>query len=244
MQKDRLGESIPTLLYKAKAPVLEIAYEEGIEDFQFELLAENIHTSPYKRLFDVLFAGLVLIFVFSWLYPLIAVLIKASSKGPVLFVQKRIGFKGRIFNCYKFRTMKVIPYSLKYTPTSYNDPRITRIGKFLRKTNLDEFPQFINVLMGHMSIVGPRPHAIAFHNTYSTFIDSIDRRHMVKPGITGLAQIYGFRGDSEDSEENKKRTIQRIEYDIEYIRKWSFRTDIRIINRTCFQMIVNKTNGR
>lgn len=223
--------------------VLEIAYEEGVEQFHLELLAENTISSRAKRLFDVVFSAIVLVLVFSWLYPIIGLLIKLSSRGPVLFIQKRIGHNGRVFNCYKFRTMRASSNHLKYTPTSYEDPRITKIGKFLRKSNLDELPQFINVLRGSMSVVGPRPHAIAFHNTYSTFIKDIDRRHMVKPGITGLAQVNGLRGDVEDHEENKKRTFKRIEYDIKYIKTWSFKNDLNIVNKTCLQMIANKTNG-
>lgn len=236
-----VGEAGSSVLQKVR--VLEIAYEQGIEEFQFELLAERAYYSPYKRLFDICFSSFVLLAVFSWLFPLIALVIKLSSKGPVLFVQKRIGYNGRIFNCYKFRTMHVSENSLKYTPTSVKDPRITSIGKFLRGTNMDELPQFFNVLLGHMSIVGPRPHAIAFHNTYSTFIKNIDRRHLVRPGITGLAQVNGYRGDVGDIEENKVRTKKRIDYDIQYVKKWSIKSDLFIVHRTCLQMLLNKTNG-
>lgn len=232
-----------TLRSSKSIQLLEIAYEEGVEEFQLELFAENALASKAKRFFDVVFSLLVITFVFSWLYPIIALLVKLSSKGPVLFIQKRIGQNGVVFNCLKFRTMRNSTQNLRYTPTSYEDPRITSIGRFLRKTNLDELPQFINVFLGSMSIVGPRPHAIAFHNTYSTFIKGIDKRHMVKPGITGLAQVNGFRGDVEDHEENKKRTIKRIEFDIEYIKNWSFKSDLLIVNKTCLQMILNQTNG-
>lgn len=229
--------------YPTRDRVLEIAYEKGIAQFQFEILAEQAAFDRFKRVFDIFFSVIVMITLFTWLFPILALLVKISSKGPVFFVQKRIGFNGEIFNCFKFRTMYVTQKNLKYTPTSYEDPRITRLGRFLRKTNLDELPQFINVLLGDMSIVGPRPHAIAFHNKYSSFIKDIDRRHLVKPGITGLAQINGYRGDVNDPEENKTRTMKRIEYDLEYIKTWSFKSDLNIVNKTCLQMILNKTNG-
>jgi putative colanic acid biosynthesis UDP-glucose lipid carrier transferase len=130
-----------------------------------------------------------------------------------------------------------------YTPTSVSDQRITKLGHFLRKTNLDELPQFINVLKGEMSIVGPRPHALSFHRTYASYIDFIDKRLLVKPGITGLAQIKGYRGDVKDPEENKFRTKTRIYFDVTYIKKWSFRMDLWIIHTTFLQMVLSKTNG-
>jgi putative colanic acid biosynthesis UDP-glucose lipid carrier transferase len=135
---------------------------------------------------------------------------------------------------------KIIP---KYTPTISDDPRITKVGKFLRKSNLDELPQLINVIQGNMSIVGPRPHAIAFHEKYAQFVTNIDKRLMVKPGITGLAQIRGFRGDVSDENENRKRTCKRIAYDIIYIKNWTLKLDIFIIITTAKQMIFRKTNG-
>ena len=130
-----------------------------------------------------------------------------------------------------------------YTPTSSEDNRITFMGRFLRKTNLDELPQFLNVLKGDMSVVGPRPHAVAFHHTYASFIDFINDRLLVKPGITGLAQIRGYRGDVKDFEENKFRTKKRITLDILYIKLWSFKTDIWIVYTTFMQMIFRQTNA-
>jgi putative colanic acid biosynthesis UDP-glucose lipid carrier transferase len=131
----------------------------------------------------------------------------------------------------------------KYQPIVDNDPRITAIGKFLRKSNLDELPQFINVIKGEMSIVGPRPHAIAFEKIYKDMVDEIKIRSWVKPGITGWAQINGFRGDVIDFEENKKRTIKRIEFDLWYIENWSIWLDIQIILTTIWQMIKGEKMG-
>ncbi|MGC8750563.1 sugar transferase [Hydrotalea sp.] len=205
--------------------------------------AEIVKTSITKRLFDIFFTTLLFVFVFSWLFPIIMLLIKLSSKGPVFFRQDRIGLNGIVFKCYKFRTMAANIKCDVYTPTQVEDSRITSVGKFLRKFNLDELPQAINVFLGDMSLVGPRPHAIPFHNEYATYVDYIDLRHLIKPGITGLAQINGYRGDVLDREENKKRTAKRIAYDLEYIQNWSFGLDIKIIGTTVAQMISNKTNG-
>ena len=210
---------------------------------ELEIKAFAVNTSFRKRAFDIFFSFFVIFFIFSWLFPLIALLIKITSKGPVLFVQDRVGLNGNTFKCFKFRTMKVADVKYMYTPTDKSDSRITLIGQFLRKTNLDELPQFFNVLKGDMSIVGPRPHPIAFHNEYATYIDNIDLRHLVKPGITGLAQINGYRGDVLDKDENKKRTAKRIAYDLEYIQNWSFQLDLKIILTTVSQMISNQTNG-
>jgi lipopolysaccharide/colanic/teichoic acid biosynthesis glycosyltransferase len=205
--------------------------------------AEIVKTSTSKRLFDVFFSSLLFVFVFSWLFPIIILLIKLSSKGPVFFKQERIGLNGQVFKCYKFRSMYTYVRNEVFMPALKDDCRFTKIGKFLRKTNLDELPQAINVLLGNMSLVGQRPHPIPFHYEYATYIDNIDLRHLVKPGITGLAQINGYRGDVLDKEENKKRTAKRIAYDLEYIQNWSFGLDIKIIATTVAQMIGNKTNG-
>ena len=198
--------------------------------------AEHINKNLLKRLFDILFSIILFCLVLVWLFPLIAIFIKLNSKGRIFFIQDRIGLNGNIFKCYKFRTLpeKDINEEEKFV-SSENIP-VTGIGKFLRKLNLDELPQFINVLKGDMSIVGPRPHAIAYHNKYAEYIEQIDLRLLVKPGITGLAQIKGYRGDVEDEELNKLKTIKRIELDIEYINQWSFFNDLKIILLTFLQM--------
>lgn len=188
-----------------------------------------INQSFAKRSFDVLFSLFFLLFIFSWLYPLIAVAIKLESGGLALFVQERIGINGKTFKCFKFRTLKnnQVSTNQESLTMGYNAP-VTKVGAFLRDKNLDELPQFINVLLGSMSIVGPRPHAIPFHNIYSEFIPNINDRLLVKHGITGLAQIKGLRGDLEDKEQNKINIQKRVDYDIEYITNRTFKTDLMI----------------
>lgn len=193
-----------------------------------------------KRTFDIIFSVLVLLFICSWLFPIIAILIKKSSKGPVFFIQKRYGFHEEVFNCFKFRTMIVNEDSASKT-TSPNDKRITKIGKFLRKTSLDEMPQFINVLKGEMSIVGPRPHMLAVDNYYKPKIGRYTLRSLANPGITGLAQVNGLRGDSGDVEIEMNK---RILADAFYIRNWSFILDIVIILKTILLVIKGDKNAK
>ena len=180
-----------------------------------------------KRIFDICFSLAVIIFWLSWLIPLISILIKLDSKGPVFFLQTRNGYKYREFKCIKFRSMVVNSKADILTATK-GDVRVTRIGKFLRKTSLDEMPQFINVLLGDMSVVGPRPHMIKENIKYAKSVDRFMLRHTVKPGITGLAQINGYRGEIEEIED----IINRIKYDIYYLENWSVILDIKIIINT------------
>ncbi|MFL0352902.1 undecaprenyl-phosphate glucose phosphotransferase [Xanthomarina sp. GH4-25] len=180
-----------------------------------------------KRSFDILFSSLVIIFLLSWLTPLIAILIKLESKGPVFFKQSRNGFNYKEFDCYKFRSMMPNKEAHLYQATR-GDLRITKIGKFIRKTSIDELPQFFNVLFGDMSVVGPRPHMVSHTNMYAKKIDKFMVRHFVKPGITGLAQISGFRGEVETD----KDIIGRVKYDIFYIESWSLLLDFKIIFKT------------
>ena len=198
-----------------------------------------------KRTFDIFFSLLFLIFIFSWLYPIIAILIKLSSGGPVFFIQERTGAKNKRFKCFKFRTLAHTGDNkqFKFKPVVTNDSRITGTGKFLRKTNLDEIPQFINVLLGDMSVVGPRPHALMFDQQYEKIFEEIKLRYNVRPGITGWAQIHGLRGDVEDEEVNRKRLLKRLEYDLWYIENWSFKLDIQIILMTVWQMISGESKG-
>jgi putative colanic acid biosysnthesis UDP-glucose lipid carrier transferase len=196
-----------------------------------------------KRTFDLVFSLIVTLFILSWLFPLIAVLIKLDSKGKIVFKQERVGERNKRIKIYKFRTLRVNKDD-KYVPVVDQDPRITRIGRFLRKSNMDELPQFINVLAGSMSVVGPRPHALSFNETYSEMFDEIKMRHNVKPGITGWAQIHGLRGDVTDPVENKVRTVKRIKYDLWYIENWTFWLDIQIILITVWQMIKGRTKGK
>ena len=193
-----------------------------------------------KRIFDVVFSILVLVLICSWLFPLIALLIKSSSKGSVFFIQKRYGFHEEVFNCIKFRTM-IINEDSAIKTTEENDSRITRIGKFLRRTSLDEMPQFINVLKGEMSVVGPRPHMLAVDNFYKPKIGRYTLRSLANPGITGLAQVSGFRGDSGNVEVEMNK---RILADAYYIRNWSFVLDIVIILKTIVLVIGGDKNAR
>ena len=198
--------------------------------FRKEPLKDNLSRLS-KRFFDILFAFSVLIFILSWLYPLIGFLIKISSSGPILFKQKRSGLDNKEFWCYKFRSMRKNS-SADLKQASKNDSRITEIGKFLRKTSLDEFPQFINVLKGDMSVVGPRPHMVKHTEQYSALIKKYMVRQLVKPGITGAAQIRGFRGETKELNEMEGR----VKWDVWYIENWTFFLDINIIFKTIFDI--------
>lgn len=215
-------------------PIITVR-EEPLGEFHWRFL---------KRTFDILFSLLVFVLLFSWLIPILFLLIKLTSKGPVFFAQDRVGLKNEKFRCYKFRSMRTdMDKSKTFVATTKDDPRITKIGKLLRKSNLDELPQFWNVLKGEMSIVGPRPHAIAYNEEYLQYFEAIKMRHTVKPGLTGWAQVHGLRGDVEDIEENKKRTIKRIEFDLWYIENWSISLDFQIIVLTVWQMLTGNTKG-
>jgi putative colanic acid biosynthesis UDP-glucose lipid carrier transferase len=198
--------------------------------------------SPYnrfmKRCFDIVFSTLVLIFIFPFIYIIAGTLIKISSKGPILFKQKRTGIYGKVFNCYKFRTMRMNK-DADAMQAIKNDPRTTKIGSFLRKTNIDEFPQFINVLMGDMSVAGPRPHMLKHTEQYSILIDKYMIRHLVKPGITGWAQITGYRGETRTLEQMEGR----VKRDVWYIENWSFFLDVKIIVVTLLNMFKGESNA-
>jgi len=206
---------------------------------------EEANRRFFKRSFDIVFSFLVLVFLLSWLYPIIALLIKLDSKGKVLFVQKRIGAKNQMFECYKFRTLtsESSQETEAFKPVLMGDKRVTTLGNFLRKSNIDELPQFFNVLKGDMSVVGPRPHAIPYQDLYGKVFEEIKMRHNVRPGLTGWAQVNGLRGDVEDEKENNRRTIMRMKYDLWYIENWTMRLDIQIILMTVWQMIKGDTKA-
>ena len=187
---------------------------------------DNYYTSLFKRLFDILFSLFVIVFLLSWLTPLLGLLILIESKGPIFFKQNRPGLNEEDFWCYKFRSMKLNKITEK--EASRNDPRVTKVGRFIRKTSIDELPQFFNVLIGDMSIVGPRPHLWTQNKNYGKRIKKYMVRHHVKPGITGLAQVKGFRGEIETDDD----MINRIKYDVFYIENWSFLLDLKIIVQT------------
>ena len=192
----------------------------------------------FKRVFDILFSSLVIVFVLTWLYPIIAILIKLSSKGPVLFKQARSGVSNLEFMCYKFRSMTQSDEA--DTQQAYKgDSRITKIGAFLRKSSLDEFPQFINVFFGDMSIVGPRPHMLLHTEEYSALINKYMVRQLVKPGITGAAQIKGYRGETKELKDMEGR----IRLDVWYIENWSLSVDINIIFYTVWNIFKGDENA-
>jgi len=170
---------------------------------------------------------LVGVFILSWLIPLLWILIKLESKGPLIFKQSREGVNGSKFICYKFRSMQINKVSDK-VHASKNDTRVTKIGAFLRKTSIDEFPQFLNVFLGDMSVVGPRPHVESLSLEYQKEVDDYLKRHIVKPGITGLAQISGYRGEIKTKSDIKNR----VRLDIFYIENWAFFLDLKIIIQT------------
>ena len=180
-----------------------------------------------KRIFDILLTSIIIIGILSWLTPLLAILIKLESKGPVFFKQKRNGLDYKEFYCYKFRSMRPNP-TAHIHQVSRGDERITRVGKFLRKTSIDELPQFINVIKGEMSIVGPRPHMVSHTHMYAERIDKFMVRHFIKPGITGLAQVSGYRGEVEHDHD----IINRVKFDIFYVENWSLLMDMKIIAKT------------
>ena len=191
----------------------------------------------FKRIFDILFSAIVIVLVLSWLIPIVGLLIRLDSKGPVFFKQKRTGLYGKSFYCLKLRTM-ISNDEADERQAEENDDRITRIGRFLRKTNMDELPQFLNVWMGDMSIVGPRPHMISDCIKFSFVISSYQFRNLVRPGITGLAQVKGYHGLTA----NYESIIVRYYWDAQYIRKASLWLDIKIIGITIAQSLKNILN--
>ncbi|OOG70746.1 exopolysaccharide biosynthesis polyprenyl glycosylphosphotransferase [Algoriphagus sp. A40] len=199
---------------------------------------DNAIHSLAKRTFDLVFASLVTVFILSWLIPLVGILIKLESRGPVFFVQKRNGVNNRVFNCLKFRSMTPNDYADTKQATK-NDPRVTRIGAFLRNSSLDEMPQFLNVLIGDMSIVGPRPHTVPMNQTFKTQILRYNTRHKIRPGITGLAQVRGYRGEIENSHQIRSR----VRLDYFYINNWSFLLDMDIMLKTIHELVFHRDNA-
>jgi len=200
---------------------------------------DDFENQLFKRFFDIIFSFLVIIFVFTWLFPIVFILIKLTSKGPVFFNQYRWGINNQKIKCYKFRTMYIgsneVATDGTYMPAKKDDQRITTIGKFLRITSIDEMPQFFNVLIGSMSVVGPRPHPIPLNIESQEQIHNYLLRHLVKPGISGWAQVNGNRGEVKIMSEMQ----DRVNFDIWYIENWTLWLDIQII----FQTIINLIKG-
>lgn len=189
-----------------------------------EIPLDRLSLRIYKRSFDIVFSSLSILLLFTWLFPILMILVKLGSKGPFFFVQKRTGTDNEIFNCIKFRTMMVNDSADTLQATA-NDTRITRIGKFMRDTYLDELPQFFNVLIGQMSVVGPRPHMLSHTEYYSKQIQNYLVRHHVKPGVTGWAQVNGYNGETDEL----WKMENRVKYDMHYNHNWTPFLDIQII---------------
>lgn len=191
-----------------------------------------------KRAFDIVVSLMATILILSWLVPLLGLLIWLESPGRIFFKQARTGRNKKVFNCLKFRSMKVNG-DANYRQATENDSRFTRIGRFMRKNNLDEFPQFINVLRGDMSVVGPRPHMLKHTDEYSRLIDKFMIRQFLKPGITGWAQVHGYRGEIKTVDQIRKR----VDHDIWYMENWSLWLDVRIMFLTLYHMIMGEKNA-
>lgn len=199
---------------------------------------EYLHNRLLKRFFDLVLSAIIVLAVFPWALPLIALAVKLSSPGPVFFIQERSGLKGETFRLLKFRTMRVNPEANSRQALP-GDERITRVGRFLRRHSLDELPQFIHVLSGTMSVVGPRPHMLAHTAKYKELIDTFMVRHLIKPGLTGLAQVRGLRGDTTASEAMETR----VKTDVYYLENWSFLLDLKIVTLTFLQVFTGTKNA-
>lgn len=227
--------------------ILLANYESRIIDYPILSIRRDdinhLHWRFFKRFLDLVFTILLFIFVFSWLFPLVALMIKYESKGELFFKQIRTGKNNKPFRIYKFRTMYSdstdIDEQGNFKQAKKNDSRITKIGMWLRKTSIDELPQFINILKGEMSLVGPRPHAVSHNEQYIDKIQNFNLRHTIKPGLTGWAQIKGYRGPTPTIDLMQKR----VEHDIWYINNWSFSLDIQIIILSIWLMLKGDKNA-
>lgn len=223
-------------LYTYNLNVSQLKRIGGVQTF-------SIFSSPFdgmgkviKRIEDIVIGSMIALLISPVLIA-VAVGVKLSSPGPVLFKQDRYGLGGKKIKVWKFRSMKVMENDAVVTQATKNDPRVTKFGAFIRRTSLDELPQFLNVLQGSMSIVGPRPHAVAYNEQYRKIVDNYMIRHKIKPGITGWAQINGYRGETETVDKMEKR----VRYDIQYMQNWSLWLDIKIIFLTVFKGFVSET---
>jgi putative colanic acid biosynthesis UDP-glucose lipid carrier transferase len=219
---------------------------QSVQYYDDALMVLNVNRLPFefaenfyiKRIFDIIFSLVVCFFILSWLIPILWIVVKLESNGPLVFKQKREGIKGEEFVCYKFRSMRVDELSHK-VHVAKNDVRVTIIGAFLRKTSIDELPQFFNVLQGHMSVVGPRPHIESLSLEYQKEVDDYLKRHIVKPGITGLAQVSGYRGEVKKISDIKNR----VRLDVFYIENWSFLLDLKIVFKTALNVFKGDENA-
>lgn len=229
---------VPDFAYFINRPVqVNYLYELPVLSVRKEPLQEVLNRFR-KRAFDVAVSLGVVIFILSWLVPLMGIIIYLQSPGPIFFLQKRSGLNNEPFDCFKFRSMTVNRESDSKQATK-NDARVTRIGRFMRKTSLDEFPQFLNVLFGQMSIVGPRPHMLKHTVEFSSMEDQYMIRQFLKPGITGWAQINGYRGEITEL----KHIQKRVEYDLWYLENWSLPLDLKIMFLTMFNVFKGEKNA-
>lgn len=230
---------IPNFHQFTQSKKIDVAFYDSIPVIKIRSEPlENPFMQLLKRLFDVVFSLALIILIFPWLFPIIMLAIKISSPGPIFFSQERSGENNTTFTCFKFRTMRVNEHS-DSKQAMRKDPRITKVGAFLRKTNLDEFPQFFNVFAGSMSVVGPRPHMLKHTEKYSELLSNYLVRHYSKPGITGWAQVNGYRGETKELIEMQKR----VEFDIYYIENWNFFLDMKIIIRTLKNMLLGDSEA-
>ncbi|HAS6348542.1 TPA: undecaprenyl-phosphate glucose phosphotransferase [Vibrio vulnificus] len=223
-------------LYTYNLSISQVKSVGGVQTF-------SVFSSPFdgvgafvKRIEDIVIGSLITLLILPVLAA-VAIGVKLSSPGPILFKQDRYGLGGKKIKVWKFRSMKVMENESVVTQATKNDPRVTKFGAFIRRTSLDELPQFINVLQGSMSIVGPRPHAVAHNEEYRVIVDNYMIRHKIKPGITGWAQINGYRGETETVDKMEKR----VQYDIQYMQNWNLWLDIKIIFMTIFKGFVSET---
>jgi putative colanic acid biosynthesis UDP-glucose lipid carrier transferase len=214
--------------YLKEIPIISLR-REPLEDWGNRII---------KRIYDITISLFAVVFILSWLIPIISLLIFFDSGGPVFFIQQRSGKNNRTFPCIKFRSMRVNK-NADNQQAMRQDSRITRIGKFLRRTSLDEFPQFLNVLKGDMSITGPRPHMLKHTDEYSKLIGQYMVRQFVKPGLTGWAQVHGFRGETKNVFQMQKR----VESDLWYLENWSLLLDIKIFFMTIFNVVKGDENA-
>jgi putative colanic acid biosynthesis UDP-glucose lipid carrier transferase len=226
-QQEYVSSSMPPLYIELKKFT---NIKEG-KAFQLQLPLDSKSKRIIKRAVDIFLASIVIVGILSWLIPILALLIKLDSKGPVFFLQKRNKRGGKVFNCIKFRSM-IENEDADLLQATANDERITRVGRFLRNHYLDELPQFFNVLAGDMSFIGPRPHMISDNNKYEELIEFYDYRHKVKPGITGLSQAMGYVGETR----NTQAMRDRVQLDIFYVRHWSLRLDLKILWTTTIRI--------
>ncbi|MCB0767967.1 MAG: exopolysaccharide biosynthesis polyprenyl glycosylphosphotransferase [Flavobacteriales bacterium] len=233
----RVIPSAESFIPVVKTSELEFHGDVPVSKIRREPL-DSIYARVFKRIFDIIFSFCIIVFVFSWLFPLLALMVKLSSRGPVFFKQVRLGRDNKEFVCWKFRSMRMNKEADSKQATK-NDPRVTRVGAFLRKSNLDEMPQFFNVFLGQMSVVGPRPHPLRLNDQYRDIIDKYMVRHFVRPGITGWAQVNGFRGETRTPELMERR----VELDVWYLENWSFWLDLRIVVKTVTNMLGKEENA-